>query len=335
MALAWNTFVTGLKQRMKWLTGRNVTVPGTDCCAIGILPDQFYLGISRGAGAAKSDLLLSYPYEKGRMADTLERVALNHQLAQMDCRWILYPEQYALFLMDDLPVPASEFQAAIRWKLTDALPFPAQESVIDHFHIPPHKTHDPQSMIMVAAAQFTILENGVDAINRAGLHLTEIGIQELALTQLVSQFDTGEKGLALVYLEEKSGELLIMRQRSLYLQRSFVDGWGAMREVFSSPVVGNEGGICSQIEDLALEIQRSLDFYQVQWRQQAPAQIFLATSLPAADSRRIADALVSCFSIPVILVPLEKSFPAVSQRWMSRQGRFLPVLGGLLSREAG
>lgn len=330
MTFEWNALFTALKlKRPAKTTGFSTA---RECCSIGIFPDQFLIGISRGFQSLKSDLLLAYPFQKHQFAAALRNVVEDQQLGNMPCRWVLYPDQYLLFLMDDLPVAADEFQAAIRWKLGSMIPYPAEEALVDYFRIPPQKKHEPQPMIMVAVSHAPYLEKYAENLVYSGLNLTAISIQEIALSRITSLFCTDERSSALLYLEENAGELLIVRQKTLYLQRRFSDGWGRLDDIPSAPKETRPDCV---LADLTLEIQRSIDYYQTQWRHVIPAQILFATNLPEQDSKRMADQFDACFSIPVTLLPTERIFPESYRLWREHRGSILPVLGGLLSAEGG
>lgn len=169
MSFAWNQLVSKIRAR---LPGQGLSMPiHRGFCAVGITPQQIWVAASPTARGDELDCLVSCPCQKTDLDTVLEYVVQTYDLQGRHCSWILYPEQYHLFLMDSLPVPPAEFQAAIRWKLMELVPFPIEEALIDSFPVPAQKTHDPRDMMMVAVTRADQMKMGVNAILGAGLNL--------------------------------------------------------------------------------------------------------------------------------------------------------------------
>jgi len=66
----------------------------------------------------------------------LEKKVEELELQNIDCSWVLTPDKYQYLQMEELPVTPAEFQAAIRWKVKDLIPFPIEDAVIDSFPVP-------------------------------------------------------------------------------------------------------------------------------------------------------------------------------------------------------
>lgn len=261
-------------------------------------------------------------------AATLETLVKKHQIEGVPCSWILQPDKYQLFLMDELPVPAAEFQAAVRWKIKSMLTFPIEDAVIDSFPIPLQKTNDPHKMIMVVATRISFLQTYLNAIQESGLDLTTIDIQELALRNITSLYENDEKTTALIYLQEKNSHLIITCQKLLYFQRQLEFGLSSATNIANLDVEKKSN---PQLDKVALELQRSFDYYQTQWRQSPPARIFLAASELSVQS--IANYFAQRLAMSVQVLDIRNVLISQAELSIESQGRYLPVIGGVLRKE--
>ncbi len=293
------------------------------CCCLGLSEKEIALAIVRHRANAQIERLEIIPREKNRSLESQLAAAVKHfTLEDMPCYWILQPEEYQLFLFDALPVPAAEFQAAIRWKVASLLNFPIDEAIIDSFPVPQQKTHAPHDMIITAVTRLPILLPTIESIRASGMIPAFIGIQELALRNITALYETDEKGTALFWMREKDSEILLTCQKKLYFQR----------------IVNLSALQCqADVDRVALEIQRSLDYYQAQWRKAPPGRLFLATTIADLSVSTMAAALTTRLATPVTTLHLHE------QPIMHRLGKdvriencmpWLPIVGAAIRREA-
>lgn len=320
----WSALVSALGQRMTGWAGKPVSGASGFCC-LSLQSHDLTLAASLSSREPLVDLLLSFRWETGEsLVSLLENVVREHGLQGLPCLQILAPADYHIFLMDSLPVSAAEFQSAIRWKLADLVSFPPEEAIVDHFEIPARKSHDPHPMIMVAVAHANILHSGVEMLQAAGLQPFSIGIRELAFRNLAALYEKDERTTALIYVEEQHTEVLLTRLGLLYLHRRLGPG----RRVFA----GEER--TTGLQQLALELQRSFDYYQLQWRHAMPTRILMAAASPDPAWEDLVKQLESLLAITI--QPLDVS-EVMSARQalpgLAEQGHYLPVLGGLAGRE--
>jgi len=214
----WASLTHQFEQWIQTIGVQNASHFNTGLCAVSVTAAGVSLAVLRHPDQHKLDLLVSFPlHQPDELASVLSDVVSDQGLKGMTTRWILAPDQYHLYLMDNLPVTADEFQSAIRWKLVELLPFPVEEAIIDSFQIPAQKTHDPHPMITVSVTRSDFLKTGAEAIAQSGLNLTSIGIQELSLRNIAALFEQDERSTALVYLEADRSEVLVTRESLLSL----------------------------------------------------------------------------------------------------------------------
>ncbi len=302
----------------------NIFAPGI--CSIGIISQQLCLAYARhDNGKPELQFIEIYPFSKNaEFSQILNAAVKKHQLEGVSCTWVLPPERYQSILLDALPVAESEFQSAIRWKLKGILQYPETDVVIDSFPVPLQKTHDPRKMIVIVAAQISFLQPYANKIRESGLHLKTIDIQELALRNITSQYENDEKTTALIYLRESGSELIITSQKELYFHRHLDSKLSTINQAdeHANP----------ELDKAALELQRSFDYYQSQWRQPAPARVILATAGLAGDF--IAKYLTSRLALPIQTFDIRSLIKSKQELSTEEQGRYLPVIGGLLREES-
>ncbi|HSH29614.1 MAG TPA: hypothetical protein VK971_06875, partial [Thiohalobacter sp.] len=100
------------------------------------------------------------------------------------------------------------------------------------------------------------------AVQQAGLSLAVIDIPELALRNLAARLPEQAQGVALMYLETGRGLIALCRDNTLYLARTIELGHAALADA-------DPDRRAMAISSLALEIQRSMDYYD-RYFQQAP-----------------------------------------------------------------
>jgi len=124
--------------------------------------------------------------------------------------------------------------------------------------------------MIVIVAQKSYLVPMTKIINQSGLNLTTIDIHELSLRNILALFEQENTSIALVYLQEKNSKIIVMRQKTFYFARRM--DWGIN---LVSKNASNEDVLNRNVDKLSLEIQRSFDYYQSQWRSPAPTKIIL------------------------------------------------------------
>lgn len=295
---------------------------GNHCC-ITIYPREFSIAY---AEASMDKLVLeyyaTYPYnEEEGLKERLSAIVRHYHLKQVDCSWILSPQDYQLIQTDALPVPDDEFQAAIRWKIKDTLRYPLEDVVIDKFEIPQGKL-STINKIMVVAAQTSYLQKMSAEIKASGLRLTYIDIPELTLRNLMAFTGQSNQSNALVYVQNANIQLLITHNKNLYFTRSLEFGWGGLNE---------DEELTYRIDQLSSEIHRSFDYYESQWRLPLPTSVTIASTKQAAANS--IEKLSQSLSLPVQLLNLGDRFVSKQTMDFEQQGKYLPIIGELFRKE--
>jgi MSHA biogenesis protein MshI len=199
------------------------------------------------------------------------------------CNVVLPNSNYNLILAEAPEVEDAELTDAMRWKIKDLIDFPIEEAVLDAFRLPDDASRGSTRMAYVVVAKKTEVEVVIELIESSGVQLDSIDIAELALRNfslllpddtsaesvrsegLSIQSDTvsDASDLAIVQLTAGMGNLNIIKNHQLYLSRRFEIDWEAM---LLDPL---------PINSLALELQRSFDYYERQMGQAPPGTVYL------------------------------------------------------------
>jgi len=227
----------------------------------------------------KDSFYFDYFSEKGGVDECksqLNQFIERYNLKKNDCYAVLNKEDYQLLLIDPPDVPDEELVEATRWKVKDVANVDIDNSVITTFPQPEKKMH-----YTVVAEKSKIIRL-IEFIKDINLSLVAIDIEELSYRNyfeligegksLSKNIDLNEKsinsealdrdrGVAVISIGKNEGKLLIIKNGQLFLSRRF-----------SIEYSGYDVDVLPE-DEIILELQRSLDYYERQMRQVAPAEI--------------------------------------------------------------
>ncbi len=231
---------------------------------------------------------------------------------------VLDGSQYELLLVEAPRVEASELRSAVRWKIKSLIDFHIDDAVIDVFEIPGQENRPQgQSMMYVIAARARRIRELVDLFEEADRNLQVIDVADMALRNLAALLDDDVRGVAMLHLERDHGVITVTRQGNLYLSRRLETGHD------------NLGAEAS--EQLVLEVQRSLDYYDSHFAQPPVGSLRLLPGFAGCEQliETLADGLdleVSTFD-PQAELDCRVALP------QSELNATLIAIGGALRRE--
>jgi MSHA biogenesis protein MshI len=217
-------------------------------------------------------------YEKEGADDAFARVLSRLPSRHAPAVSVLDPAAYRLLLVEAPDVPAEELRAAVRWRVKDLIDYHVDDAVIDVFEMPPHARGGPRRMMYAVTAKAELVKREIERVEGAGLTLDVVDIPELSLRNVATLLEADQRGAALLYLSERRSTLLLVRQGVLYLARHIETGVATLTEA---------GELRSElVAGLALEIRRSLDYFESHYEQTSIQQLH-ASGLEAADRETI------------------------------------------------
>lgn len=209
--------------------------------------------------------------------EVLTGVVDGHGLKGMPCNLVLASDQYQIYQTEKPSVADDELAEAVRWKVKDLLDYPLDDAVTDVFDFPEDATRGRGSLINVVSARKVLVQEHIRLIEEAGLALQSIDITELVLRNVSMRYDTTGQGLALLFLRPGFGMILVSKGDTMYFSRRFDFSLDALKDVVRQE---------SSVQQLALEVQRSLDYYESQMAQVPPKELLVIgpdTSLPLSN----------------------------------------------------
>lgn len=189
---------------------------------------------------------------------------------------LLSPDQYQLLLVEAPPVAAAEMRQAVRWRLGNLIDFEPRDAIVDVLSIPSQRSRG-QNMIYVVAAPTERLRLALTTLPGGNPRVHSIDIADMAVRNLAARLEDDQRGLATLYLGHQQGLLVLTRQGSLQLSRRLDFG---NQDIATNPT--------GTFEQIALEVQRSLDYYDSHFDNPPVAALAL---LPCAGQQALLSSL--------------------------------------------
>lgn len=297
--------------------------PGWLC--LNLYPDRVDLSHVLVEGKPRPEVLLCESFRKeGDEVETLIRLRRELNLDRYHCMTLLKPRDYQLFPVDTPKVPASEARSAVRWSVKDMLDYPVEAAMVDALHVPASDGSAQSSQMLAVAARNELIASTVKPFNDADIDLDVIDIPELAQRNIARYLEQEGRGLALLCFDEAAATLTFTSGGELYQSRR-IDV--ALKDF-------EDDAAAESLHDrIALELQRSLDHFDRQFRNVAVSRVVIS-QVPGGE--RLAAYLNSNLTLPVELFDLEKimDFPGVPElRDPLRQTQCLQLIGAAMREQ--
>lgn len=291
---------------------------------IGLLPDGLcVVRIERATGRAPALTLADFrPWGDQGQEKVLARAASDYDLARSRCTTVLDPGEYSLLLTEAPDVPPDELRAAIRWRIKDLIDFHINDATLDVFDLPGEKAAGRARSMYAVAARSSAIQKRADLMSAAGINLDVIDIPEMSQRNLAALLPEDAKGVVLLSFTPGGGLITISKQAEIYLSRNIDIGLDMM----ASFPDANE-----LFDRIALEVQRSLDYYDSHFRQ-APIGTIALAPMPR-EVPGLVDYLKANLSANVIVMDLAKLMEFEAELKPELQSACLTVLGAALRQE--
>ncbi len=205
--------------------------------------------------------------------EALARLLRTHRLDAMPCSSVVALDDYVLLLVEAPEVPPAELRAAMRWRVKDLIDYPVEQAVIDVFDVPAGREARTARVVWTVVARSATVDERVSALQRTGFKPSVIDIPELALRNLAALLPEDVGGAALVYIGPERGFVTITRQGVLYLTRRIDASTTFLGQETSAALSERMEG---WLDAIAVEIQRSVDYYESHFGQPPVAGVVLA-----------------------------------------------------------
>ena len=194
-----------------------------------------------------------------------------------------------IFLTEAPEVEDKELNQAMRWKLKDNTDVNIENSIVDVFPIPGQRERGRQPMAYVVSAEKKLLKDYVSLVEKNDLSLKSIDITAMALRNIASKLPEDEQGVVFLSLYSKRGLLSLSRRGNLYLARDLEVGFEnfaentvtAVSAVDEMEIEGFQSATQQNLEQIVLEVQRSMDYYE-RYFAQPPIQNLILAPMPVS-----------------------------------------------------
>ncbi|AWL10779.1 hypothetical protein HMF8227_00271 [Saliniradius amylolyticus] len=215
-------------------------------------------------------------FAANKWATELPDWVAEHSAQNTPCHVTLSTGLYQLRQVEKPNVKDDEVVQALKWSVPELMGT-NEEQIIDCFELPVQ----PSSVnkVNLVATPRSLVESVIEHVSKAHLKLNTISIEELSLCDLL-----GVKDEPQMLISQGQGDevcLLIVRQGKLYFTRR-IRGIGQLSKL------GPQMADSDVVEGLALEIQRSMDYFESQLRQPQVQKLVICLDTPHLDALKMA-----------------------------------------------
>jgi MSHA biogenesis protein MshI len=205
----------------------------------------------------------------------LNQVAADAGIKNQPLITLLGQEHYQTVMLEAPNVPEDEIKTAIRWKVKDLISFHVDDAVLDHLPVPGGSGRP--ATLYVVAAQIAAIRALAQPYHDAGLLIDVIDVRETAQHNLAMRISPADYAVALLHFDGENGLLTFSFGEHLIMSRR-IEGRGATGE--------------SLFDKVAMETQRSVDYFERQYSWFPLAKLYLApTTHSLALLRRLGEYL--------------------------------------------
>ncbi len=266
-----------------------------------------------------------YPSTTAGQAAVLAQLNKQYQLDKHPCNIVLHPDEYQLLQVESPDVPQQEQGSAIRWKIKDLIDFHIDDAVIDLITVPGEHASADRAVQVIACRQ-SVIQRYVDLLHAENCALATIDIAELAARNLLQQQTEKNEATALLNLWDDYARISLYFNDDLYLSRSSSIGLNTLAHIFENENIDDASLVV--LDSLALELQRTFDYYESHSRQTAIQQLFVQSNQPF--STKLAELIQQRTGITTQEINIDN---LVSNDANTSQSQCLSAIGGALRAE--
>ena len=269
--------------------------------------------------------------------DELASVCMAHKLAKQPLSVVMEHGDFSLQLLETPQVAEDEIRDAVRWKIRDRLDYELEQAVLDVFEIPGLREQGRTPQIYAVVAHEDQVRNYIEQVAPCGMALQYIDIPELVQRNIASRLPEDESGLALLNLQQQRGLLTLTHQSTLFMARELDNGYQALvrSENMTAAVNDSPMHLSEQpneaLESVALEVQRSLDYYESHFGKPPIKHLLIAPlAQPLPD---LLDHIRSSLGLNVRMLDLAEVIDMPAEMDMTTQARAFYAIGAALRVE--
>lgn len=266
---------------------------------------------------------------------SLSDIGKSHPYAKEPCSITLHPSFYQFMLIDAPDVADEEVPEAVKWKVSDLVDKPIEDLVVEVLVLPGDAYRGRLKMVYVAIVEKTLIQEISEMMDGLGLLLDKISVSELSLVEYMNWIEGYEDlDVALIQIGKDAAQICLMEHRQVYMARGIEISDEEHSEYGESEKDTEDDN--AKYENVILDVQRSLDYYESQLGKPAIEMAFVF----AAREERLGmlDQMSEQLNIPLTEFPFEdiveiNDFTTDNDSWRGREVLALgAALGGCHDR---
>lgn len=238
---------------------------------------------------------------------------------------VLGADAYSLQLIEAPNVAQDEMTDAVRWRIQNQIDFPVEEAAIETLEMPAHSNPGNKPMICAVVSRRDVIREQVEKMRNAKLHLDVIDIPELCMRNVAVKLPQDRNGVAFLHFTDDCGYLTITHQGVLYMIRRIEIRKRELSDSCESTANRERAA------DVALEVQRSLDYYESHYDCRPVTELVLG---PGDDLDALSYSLGENLGISVSRLILEDLFVLDEEIPQNVQSDCLLAVGAALRGES-
>ncbi|MEW5756901.1 MAG: pilus assembly protein PilM [Pseudomonadota bacterium] len=275
------------------------------------------------------------PATAKNVEEILHQLVSKHRLNRIACTTLLAHNDYKLLITEAPEVGANELKSALKWRVKDLLDMPISEVTLDAFKMPQPPGAQQRSVYVVAGFNKAIASLA-KRMEECSANLVAIDIPELAQRNIgmLSGFDA--QGAAVLSFQAAGGLITVSKGGELYLSRRIATGMDILNAL---PKPAGDGAAiqydarrAAVFDQVVLELQRSLDFYESNFRQAPIRRLLLATGCSAVDG--LAGYLQSSLGLEVRALDFTEALECAVPLTDKQQSELFFAIGAALREDA-
>jgi MSHA biogenesis protein MshI len=217
------------------------------------------------------------PIDAAAGADGAAASLRGADLPRLPAAVVLRADDYQLVLVEAPDVPPAELRAAMRWRLKDAIDFRVEDAIIDVFDTPAQNRGGHGRMMYAVAARRAAVERCAAALAPVAA-FDVVDVPELCLRNIAARMPQAGAGVALLHLDENTASVILVRGTTFYFARQM-----ALMATHSAAIADRVDAPFDS-DDIVLELQRSLDYYERHFDQPPITRVVVSSTGPRAQA---------------------------------------------------
>lgn len=211
-----------------------------------------------------------YPCDLTEHITVLTHLSKEQHLDTIPCNFVLNLDEYQILQIEKPQVEKQELQSALRWHVKDLIDYHIDDVILDHITMP----IEGMSLLVVATRK-SIIQSRVDLLLASKCQISSIDIAIQAARNLIDKIKSIEPGssIGLLNLWDSNAKISVLVNNELYINRLTTIGANALNDVSANDLDSQ-----SIVDSLAIELQRTFDYFESYSRKPPVSQLIIMSN---------------------------------------------------------